>query len=99
MSDWSYLSDLPFLSDSSHFYYFSYLSYLSYLSIYQNLTYYFFNRKTDSIPFMVKKYGLPELKISYYVNAMDACAQKYPQKKFNLLFLVVSFNLLCLSLT
>jgi hypothetical protein len=43
---------------------------------------------------MVKKYGLPELKISYYVNAMDACAQKYPQKKFNLLFLVVSNKLL-----
>ena len=50
----------------------------------------FFLRKTDALKDMVHKYRMPELKKSYYLSAMDFCVEKYPKKRYNVLFLLVS---------
>jgi hypothetical protein len=42
---------------------------------------------------MVLKYRMPELKNSYYLSAMDAIAERYPKKKYNLVFLLVNIRL------
>jgi hypothetical protein len=44
---------------------------------------------------MVLKYRMPELKNSYYLSAMDAIAERYPKKKYNLIFLLVKQKISC----
>jgi len=50
------------------------------------------NRATDSLRDIVKKYQLPELRPSYYLSAMDLFVEKFPKKKFNVIFVLVMIS-------